>query len=64
MIEELKNLSIENQLMLVFSATVSISTIIYVFLTAKLAKQTRLSREFFLESHIIAYITNSGLFTL
>ena len=48
-----------NVLMLIFSGIVAISTIIYVFLTYKLAEQTRLSREFFLESHIIAYITNS-----
>ena len=41
---------------LVFSATITISTIFYVVLTNKLAKETRLSREFFLESKISAYL--------
>lgn len=35
------------------------TTVYYAFLTKKLVKETRLSREFHLEAHIIAYLTNS-----
>ncbi|HBH49566.1 MAG TPA: hypothetical protein DDX98_13045 [Bacteroidales bacterium] len=41
---------------LIFSGIVAISTVFYVLLTWKLAKETRLSREFFLESNIVAYL--------
>ena len=43
---------------LIFSGVVAISTIAYVVLTGKLVKETKLSREFFLDSQIIAYIVN------
>jgi hypothetical protein len=42
---------------LIFSGVVAISTIVYVVYTIKLTKETRLSREFFLDSHIITYLT-------
>jgi hypothetical protein len=42
---------------LIFSGVVSISTIVYVIYTIKLTKETRMSREFFLESYIITYLT-------
>lgn len=41
---------------LIFSGIVALSTIAYVILTWKLARETRLSREFNLESHISAYL--------
>lgn len=47
------------QVTLIFSGIVALSTIAYVVLTGKLVKQTRLSREFFLESHIIAFLVPS-----
>ena len=47
------------QVTLIFSGIVALSTIAYVILTDKLVRETRLSREFFLESHIIAYLVNS-----
>lgn len=44
---------------LIFTGIVAISTVFYVVFTYKLVNETRLSREFFLESHIIAYLKNS-----
>ena len=43
---------------LVFTGIVTICTAIYSYLTYKLVKETRLSREFHLEAHIIAYLVN------
>ena len=47
------------QVTLIFSGIVALSTIFYVILTGKLVRETRLSREFFLESHLIAFLVNS-----
>ena len=44
---------------LIFTALVAICTLIYAILTSRLVKETRLSREFHLESHIISYLANS-----
>lgn len=44
---------------LVFSGIVAISTIVYSYLTNRLVKETKLSREFHLEAHMIAYLVNS-----
>ena len=52
-------MGIEGVITLVFSGIVAVSTIAYVVLTAKLTKQTRLSREFFLEAHLSAYLVSS-----
>jgi hypothetical protein len=43
---------------LIFTGIVTICTAIYSYLTYKLVKETRLSREFHLEAHIIAYLVN------
>lgn len=52
-------MGIEGVITLIFSGIVAISTITNVILTAKLTKQTRLSRESFLEAHLSAYLVNS-----
>ncbi len=44
---------------LIFTGIVAICTAIYSYLTYKLVKETKLSREFHLEAHIIAYLTNA-----
>lgn len=44
---------------LIFSGLVTASTIAYVVLTGKLVRETRLSREFFLESNLIAFLVTS-----
>ncbi len=45
-------------LTLFFSGIVAISTVTYAVFTYKLTKQTRLSREFQIEAHIVAYLAN------
>lgn len=44
---------------LIFSGVVTASTVVYVILTSNLVKETRKSREFFLEANIVAYLSNS-----
>lgn len=41
---------------LIFAGVVALCTIIYSILTNKLVKETKLSREFHLEAHMIAYL--------
>ncbi|MDP2890510.1 MAG: hypothetical protein Q8P34_16280 [Bacteroidota bacterium] len=43
---------------LIFTGVVTICTAIYSYLTYKLVRETRLSREFHLEAHMIAYLVN------
>jgi hypothetical protein len=54
-----ENIDMQGYITLIFSFVITFSTVIYVILTAKLVKQTKLSREFFLESHISSYLVNS-----
>lgn len=44
---------------LIFSGVVAICTIVYSYLTNRLVKETKLSREFHLEAYMIAYLVNS-----
>jgi hypothetical protein len=46
-------------LAVIFSGVVAISTIIYAYLTNRLVRETKLSRQFHLEAFIIAYLVNS-----
>ena len=48
-----------NTLTLIFSGIVAVCTIIYSFLTIRLVRETRLSREFHLEAYMVAYLVNS-----
>lgn len=48
-----------NTLTLIFSGIVAVCTLIYSFLTIRLVRETRLSREFHLEAFMIAYLVNS-----
>ena len=48
-----------NTLTLIFSGIVAVCTIVYSFLTIRLVRETRLSREFHLEAFMIAYLVNS-----
>jgi len=48
-----------NTLTLIFSGTVAVCTIVYSFLTIRLVRETRLSRELHLEAFMIAYLVNS-----
>ncbi len=44
---------------LVFSGIVAVATVIYSYLTLKLVRETKLSRELNLEAYMIAYLENS-----
>ena len=48
-----------NTLTLIFSGIVAVCTIVYSFLTIRLVRETRLSREFHLEAFMTAYLKNS-----